>query len=135
MFPANSKILIVDDSSFARGVLRSGLKDLSFTNVFEADSTDAAQMVMSAEEHKTTLFQLLIADMQMPGKSGLDLIRWVREQESYKNLPIIVLTASQNREVIIEVGKLKVSHYMMKPFDNQLLKNRMESAWAKSLLS
>ncbi|NJL23939.1 MAG: response regulator [Calothrix sp. SM1_5_4] len=131
MFPPDSKILIVDDSSFARTVLKGGLKDLKFWKIIEADNAKVAQRVLEEDEQIQDPVSLLIADIHMPEMSGLELLKWVRSHERLKNLPVIILTSSQEKGEILVAGKLGVSHFMIKPFDVNTLRDRLGSAWER----
>jgi two-component system chemotaxis response regulator CheY len=131
MFPVDSKILIVDDSHFSRTVLKNGLKDLKYWKILEADSAKAAKNLLVGDEQLKQPIHLMICDVHMPEVSGIELLRWVRNQDAIKNLPVIILTTAQEKTSILEAGKLGVSHYMIKPFDGATLKDRMMSAWEK----
>jgi two-component system, chemotaxis family, chemotaxis protein CheY len=131
MFPVDAKILIVDDSNFARTVLKNGLRDLKFWKIVEAESAKQAQYILNEDETKKDPIHLLIADIHMPEMSGLELLKWVRMQEHFKSLPVIILTTVQEKGGILEAGKLGVSHYMIKPFDTDTLRERITSAWEK----
>ena len=131
MFPVDTKILIVDDSSFARTVLKTGLRDLKFWKILEADSAKSAINILLEPEQKKDPVHLLIADVHMPEMNGLELLRWVRVQDRFRAMPVIILTTVQEKGGILEAGKLGVSHYMIKPFDSDTLRDRMTSTWEK----
>lgn len=131
MFPADAKIMIVDDSSFARGSLKSGLKELKYWKILEAGDARSAQSILLEGEQQTDPVQLLFTDLHMPDLGGLALLKWVRGQEKLKDMPVIVLTSSQEKSEILEAGKLGVSHYMIKPFDIATLKNKLTTTWVK----
>lgn len=131
MFPVQSKIMIIDDSKFARTTVRESLKKLHFTNVVEAVDARTAQQLLAEEAQVRDPVILMICDLHMPEVNGIELIRWVRTQERFKSLPVIVLTSVQEKGSILEAGKLGVSHYMIKPFDVATLKERMQSTWEK----
>lgn len=131
MFPVDAKILVIDDSNFSRSMLMNALKSMKYWKLIEANGPRQAKDLMSEDEQATDPIHLVICDQQMPEVSGLDFIKWMRAQERYKNLPIIMLTSSQEREVIIEAGKLGISSYMIKPFDNATLKSRLTAVWEK----
>ncbi len=131
MFPVDSKILIIDDSNFSRTVLKGALRDLRFWKIMEATSGAAAKAMLLEDEQAKQPVHLIICDIHMPEMSGLDLLRWIRTQEHSKNLPVIILTTAHEKEMIVEAGKLGISHYMIKPFDVSTLKDRMVSAWQR----
>ena len=131
MFPADAKILIVDDSSFSRNIVKNGLKELSYWRVYEAESAATAQVAIEREEKTGEPVQLMIADIHMPEMTGIELLKWVREREASKTLPVIIITSSQEKAEVVHAAKLGVSHFMIKPFDVAMLKDRLVSAWSK----
>lgn len=131
MYPVDAKILIVDDSQYSRHALRDCLISLKFWKILEASDARQAQDLLSEDEQQKDPVHLMISDLHMPEMSGLELLRWVRTQEKYQGLPVIILTTAQEKNGILEAGKLGVSHYMIKPFDVATLKDRMVSTWDK----
>ena len=131
MFPSGSKILLVDDSSFARTLIKNSLKELKFSKIIEADSAKAAKGVLTEAEQLQDPVHLMILDLHMPSMSGADLVRWVRGRYVLKALPIIIVTSSQEKKEVLEVGKLGVSHYMLKPTDTATIRDRLVSTWEK----
>ena len=131
MFPLDSKIMIVDDSSFARGALKTGLKELKYWKILEASDAKSAITIMNEYEHQADPIHLLITDFHMLDMTGLDLLKWVRNHEKMRTMPVIVVTSSQEKTVILEAGKLGVTNYMIKPFDQNTLKDKLSSAWTK----
>lgn len=131
MFPADAKILVVDDSSFSRNIVKNGLKELSFWRVYEAESAATAQAAIEREEKSDTPIQLMIADIHMPEMTGIELLKWVRGRDVSKGLPVIIITSSQEKSEVVHAAKLGVSHFMIKPFDVNILKDRLNSAWSK----
>lgn len=131
MFPVDSKILIVDDSNFSRMVVKKGLKELKYWKMLEADSAKQAKELLLQDEQQKQPVHLMICDVHMPEVNGIELLRWVRNQDKIKDLPVIILTSAQEKTAILEAGKLGVSHYMIKPFEPTTLRDRMNSAWEK----
>ncbi len=131
MFPVDSKILIVDDSSFARTMLKNSLVELKYWKLLEAQEARTAQKILLDEEQVKNPVHLVIVDIHMPEMSGLQLLKWLRERQTFKNLPVVILTSSQDKTEILEAGKLGVSHYMIKPFDMATLKEKLNSTWQK----
>jgi two-component system, chemotaxis family, chemotaxis protein CheY len=131
VFPLDSKILVVEDSSFSRTVTRNGLKELGFTRIMEAADAKIAKTLFLESEQIADPFHLLVADIHMPEVSGLELVRWLREHKSLSEIPIIILTSSQDKKEVLEAGMLGVGTYMIKPFEVSLLKERLESTWQR----
>ncbi|CEA01905.1 MAG: chemotaxis response regulator CheY [Pseudomonas sp.] len=120
------KILIVDDFSTMRRIIKNLLRDLGFTNTAEADDgTTALPMLQSGS------FDFLVTDWNMPGMSGIDLLRAVRADERLKHLPVLMVTAEAKRDQIIEAAQAGVNGYVVKPFTAQALKEKIEKVFER----
>lgn len=122
----NMKILIVDDFSTMRRIIKNLLRDLGFTNTAEADDgTTALPMLHSGN------FDFLVTDWNMPGMTGIDLLRAVRADERLKHLPVLMVTAEAKRDQIIEAAQAGVNGYVVKPFTAQVLKEKIEKIFER----
>ena len=124
------RILIVDDEAPARHRLHELLDDCStalpLTVVAEAVNGREALDILGS-----TSADLLLVDIHMPEVNGLMLLKWIREQEEYKTMPVIIITSSQEKSEILEAGKLGASHYVVKPFNMNTLREKLASTWQK----
>ncbi len=122
----NIKILIVDDFSTMRRIIKNLLRDLGFTNTAEADDgLTALPMLQSGS------FELLVTDWNMPGMQGIDLLKAVRADPKLATLPVLMVTAEQKKEQIIEAAKAGVNGYIVKPFTAQTLKEKLEKIFER----
>ena len=115
------KFLVVDDFSTMRRIVKNLLHDLGYPNVTEADDGKTALLMLQAGG-----FDFLISDWNMPGMSGLDLIKAVRSDAKLSKLPVLMLTAEANREQIIEAAQAGVNGYVIKPFTAETLKEKLD---------
>ncbi len=115
------KFLVVDDFSTMRRIVKNLLHDLGYPNVTEADDGKTARPMLQAGG-----FDFLISDWNMPGMSGLDLIKAVRSDEKLKKMPVLMLTAEAKREQIIEAAQAGVNGYVIKPFTAETLKEKLD---------
>jgi len=115
------KFLVVDDFSTMRRIIKNLLHDLGYPNVTEADDGKTALPMLQAGS-----FDFLISDWNMPGMSGLDLIKAVRSDEKLKKIPVLMLTAEAKREQIIEAAQAGVNGYVIKPFTAETLKEKLD---------
>ncbi|MFA5530292.1 MAG: chemotaxis response regulator CheY [Thiohalomonadaceae bacterium] len=122
----NIKILIVDDFSTMRRIIKNLLRDLGYNNTSEADDGLTALPML-----QTGNFDLLITDWNMPGMQGIDLLRTVRADPRLATLPVMMVTAEQKREQIIEAAKAGVNGYIVKPFTAQTLKDKLEKIFER----
>jgi two-component system chemotaxis response regulator CheY len=122
----NMKILIVDDFSTMRRIIKNLLRDLGFTNTQEADDGSSALPLLRASD-----FDFLITDWNMPGMTGIELLKAVRADEKLRNLPVLMVTAEAKREQIIEAAQAGVNGYVVKPFTAQALKEKIEKIFER----
>jgi len=117
----NMKILIVDDFSTMRRIIKNLLRDLGFSNTHEADDGMTALPMLKSGD-----FQFLVTDWNMPGMTGIDLLRAVRADGKLATLPVLMVTAEAKRDQIIEAAQAGVNGYVVKPFTAQALKEKIE---------
>jgi two-component system, chemotaxis family, chemotaxis protein CheY len=109
-------ILVVDDFSTMRRIIRNILKQMGFSNILEAEDGKAALDVLKKEK-----IGLVISDWNMPQMTGLDLLKAVRASEEWKDLHFLMVTAEGQKDNVIEAVKYKVSNYIVKPFTPETL--------------
>lgn len=117
----NMKILIVDDFSTMRRIIKNLLRDLGFNNTQEADDGITALPMLQNGD-----FDFLISDWNMPQMKGIDLLKNVRSDDRLKHLPVLLVTAEAKREQIIEAANAGVNGYVVKPFTAEILKEKIE---------
>lgn len=122
----NMKILIVDDFSTMRRIVKNLLRDLGFNNTQEADDGLTALPLL-----KKGNFDFLVTDWNMPGMTGIDLLKEVRADDSLKTLPVLMVTAEAKREQIIEAAQAGVNGYVVKPFTAAVLKEKIEKIFER----
>ncbi|HET8806961.1 MAG TPA: chemotaxis response regulator CheY [Methylophaga sp.] len=122
----NMKILIVDDFSTMRRIIKNLLRDLGFNNTVEADDGLTALPVLQAGG-----IDFLITDWNMPGMQGIDLLKTVRADEKLASLPVLMVTAETKREQIIEAAQAGVNGYIVKPFTAATLKDKIEKIFER----
>lgn len=122
----NMKILIVDDFSTMRRIIKNLLRDLGFTNTQEADDGQTALPLL-----KNGDFDFLVTDWNMPGMTGIELLRQVRADERLSALPVLMVTAEAKREQIVEAAQCGVNGYVVKPFTAAALKEKIEKIFER----
>lgn len=115
------KILIVDDFSTMRRIVKNLLTDLGFSNFAEADDGAAAMLQLHAGS-----FDFVVTDWNMPGMTGIDLLRAIRAEPRFAKLPVLMVTAESKREQIVEAAQAGVNGYIIKPFNAQTLNEKIE---------
>jgi two-component system chemotaxis response regulator CheY len=120
-YDKNMKVLVVDDFSTMRRIVKNILRQLGFNNIVEADDGTTAVSILEREK-----VDLIISDWNMPNMTGIELLRHVRSTEELKDLPFLMVTAEAQQENIIEAVKAKVSNYIVKPFTADTLNEKIE---------
>ena len=120
------KILIVDDFSTMRRIIKNLLRDLGFNNTVEADDGNTALPILQAGG-----IDFLVTDWNMPGMPGIDLLRTVRADPKLANLPVLLVTAEAKREQIVEAAQAGVNGYVVKPFTAETLKEKIEKIFER----
>ena len=112
----NMRVLIVDDFSTMRRIIKNILRQLGFNNIIEADDGTAAWEILSKDQ-----IDFIISEWNMPQMTGIELLRKVRASEEFGDLPFLMVTAEAQQENIIEAVQAKVSNYIVKPFTAETL--------------
>lgn len=120
------KILIVDDFSTMRRIIKNLLRDLGYTNCQEADDGNTALPMLQGGN-----FDFLVTDWNMPGMQGIDLLKAVRADEKLKSMPVLMVTAEAKREQIVEAAQAGVNGYIVKPFTAQTLKEKLDKIFER----
>ena len=118
----NMKILVVDDFSTMRRIVRNLLKELGFSNVHEAEDGVEALNKLRSENN----FEFVVSDWNMPNMTGIELLRAVRADPALKHLPLLMVTAEAKRENIIEAAQAGASGYVVKPFTAATLDEKLK---------
>lgn len=120
------KILVVDDFSTMRRIIKNLLRDLGFNNTEEADDGNTALPLL-----KSGKFDFLVTDWNMPGMQGIDLLKEVRKDPELASLPVMMVTAESKKDQIVEAAQAGVNGYIVKPFTAQTLKEKIEKIFER----
>ena len=121
-------ILVVDDFSTMRRIVKKLLKDLGFTNIQEADDGKTALPML-----KTGNFDFLITDWNMPGMPGIELLKALRADEALKGLPVLMVTAEAKREQIVQAAQAGINGYVVKPFTASTLEEKISNIFNRAV--
>ena len=123
------KILVVDDFSTMRRIIKNLLKDLGFSNIQEADDGSTALPMLQQGD-----FDFVVTDWNMPGMQGIDLLRAIRADDKLKHLPVLMVTAEAKKEQIVAAAQAGVNGYVVKPFTAATLKEKLDKIFELSLI-
>lgn len=120
--PDKVRILVVDDFSTMRRVIRRILRDMGLENVVEADNGKKAWELLCQGQ-----FDIVICDWNMPRMSGLDLLEKVRSAEELAEIPFMMVTAEGKKNFILEATQKGVTGYITKPFSAEQLAGKLKT--------
>lgn len=121
-------VLVVDDATFIRDLVKKGLRDhLPGIQIEEAVNGRKAQQLLGRNP-----IDLILCDWEMPEMSGLELLQWCREQESLKGVPFIMVTSRGDKENVVQAIQAGVSDFIGKPFSNEQLITKVKKALQRS---
>lgn len=120
------RVLVVDDFSTMRRIIKNILRQLGFTNIIEADDGTTAWETLNKDK-----IDFVISDWNMPKMPGIELLRKVRGSEEFADMPFLMVTAEAQQENIIEAVQAKVSNYIVKPFTAETLGQKIDKIFDK----
>ncbi|NQZ26803.1 MAG: chemotaxis protein CheY [Colwellia sp.] len=122
----NMKVLVVDDFSTMRRIVKNLLRDLGFTNISEADDGSTALPMLQGGD-----FDFVVTDWNMPGMQGIDLLKAIRADASLSHIPVLLITAEAKKEQIVMAAQAGVNGYIVKPFTAATLKTKLDKIFAR----
>ena len=120
------RILVVDDFATMRRIIKNLLGELGFDNLDEADDGKTALPIMQTGE-----VDFLVTDWNMPGMTGLDLVKAVRADPKLRHTPILMVTAEAKKSQIVEAAQAGINGYVVKPFTAGTLNDKIERIFAR----
>jgi two-component system chemotaxis response regulator CheY len=127
MMLKNIRILIVDDFSTMRRLIKKILTDLGADDVIEAENGSNAWDILSREK-----INLVICDWNMPNMSGMELLEKVRADETLADIPFIMVTAEGKKDNVTAATKKGVTGYVTKPFNAESLRSKIKTMFANA---
>ena len=123
--PKDRTILVVDDLSTVRRIVRKFLSGFGYMNIVEAENgQEALEKVLQGN------IDLVICDWFMPRLTGIDLLKTLRADEKLKSLPFLMITANVKREDVVAAVEAGVSDFVTKPFNESALRGKVEKLLA-----
>jgi two-component system chemotaxis response regulator CheY len=126
MSDSKMKILVVDDFSTMRRIVKNLLRQLGFEQIDEAEDGEQAYSKL-----QNGGYGFMISDWNMPNMDGLELLKKVRSNPELKELPILMVTAEAEKEKVITAIQAGVNNYVVKPFTGEILKEKMDKIFEK----
>jgi two-component system, chemotaxis family, chemotaxis protein CheY len=121
------RVLIVDDMPAMRTILRDMLEQLGARAIIEAEDADTAweMLQQNTRADDAEPFGLVISDWNMPGMTGMDLLRSLRSYTPTRAVPFLMITGEGDLDHLSEAWSMGVADYVVKPFDLAQLKEKL----------
>ncbi len=117
----NMQILIVDDMSTMRRIIKNALRQLGFSKLEEAEDGQ-----VGLDKVKEGGIDLVISDWNMPNLDGLGMLKSIREDAAFRELPVLMVTAQASQKCVLEAIRAGATNYIVKPFTADALKEKIE---------
>ena len=124
MLDLKMRILVVDDFSTMRRILKNILKQIGYTDIDEAEDGNGALAKLRQDK-----YDLVVSDWNMPNMSGLDLLKAIRADSALNGIPVLMVTAEAKKENVVEAIKAGVNNYIVKPFTAEVLREKIEKVF------
>ena len=131
MFAKHTHILVVDDSLNIRRIIVDNLNRLGFSKITTAEDSNEAIGKLTFFAESPTPIHLILSDLNMPGPSGLELLKQIRGTPRFADIPFILVTTESEKGAVIEAATSGVSGYIVKPFNLEILTKRLKEAYKK----
>ena len=124
-YDPNMRILVVDDFSTMRRIVRNILRQLDLNNVVEADDGTTAWDILNRDK-----IDFIVSDWNMPNMTGIELLRKVRASEQMADIPFVMVTTQTHQKNFNKAVQAKVSNYIVKPFTADTMKQKIDKIFA-----
>lgn len=118
------RVLVVDDSSVMRQIIKNNLKQLGFDSGNLADAEDGQMGLKKAGDGAV---DLIISDWNMPKMTGIEFLKAVRGDSNIKGTPFLMVTSETDKEKILEAVQNGVNQYIVKPFNANQLEEKIKA--------
>ena len=119
-------VLVVDDFSTMRRIVKNLLVEIGFSNIEEADDGNTALPILEKGG-----IDFLVTDWNMPGMAGIDLLKAVRADPKLSSIPVLMVTAESKRDQIMEAAQAGVNGYVVKPFTADTLREKVNKVFER----
>lgn len=118
-------ILIVEDSVSIRIGVKKILSEIGIVNCYEAgDGAEGIKVLNNLKKESITL-NLILCDINMPNMNGIEFIKCVKKDDDFKKLNILMMSAENEKNIIVECVLLGASDYLLKPFNEETFKEKV----------
>jgi two-component system, chemotaxis family, chemotaxis protein CheY len=126
MLNQKTRILIVDDYEPIRVILKKALYELGMMSVDEAREGEEAMEILLKNYQTPNPVGIIFCDLAMPGMDGMALLANVRQHQSFKRLPFVIVSAESEQQSVLTALNAGATDYITKPFSAEVVKNKID---------
>jgi two-component system, chemotaxis family, chemotaxis protein CheY len=130
MLPKETHILLIEDMKGVRLFVKKLLNDLGYLQISEASDGNEACPIVEGSANARPI-GLVISDLNMPGMSGLEFLKWLRVRFKPTELPFIFLTTESDKGKVVQALRLGANGYMLKPASPSSLTAKLDAIWSQ----
>ena len=131
MIPNGTRILVIDDMSMMRSLLKGQLRQMGLTDIFDAENGQKGFDILTQQLAAKKPIDMVLSDWNMPVMTGIELLKRVRAMPEFENLPFVLITAEGEADQVKEAIDSKVSNYIKKPITPALVQEKIAAVWKK----
>ena len=132
MFPVDSKILLVDDSTSLRAMVKNQLLGMGYKKIFEAENGSVALEQVKGSLATGSSFNLILCDWNMPVMNGINFLVEIKADIKLRSIPVLIVTAESDVKQVVQAISAGASDYIVKPFDENILAEKMKAVWKRT---
>lgn len=121
----NKRILVADDSLMMREELISFLNKMNISNIEKAENGKEAVEILKNNVDQENKFNLILLDINMPGFTGIQVLKLLRTIETYKNTHVLMVSTENEKEIVLEAIVSGANDYILKPFNYESFKQKI----------
>jgi two-component system, chemotaxis family, chemotaxis protein CheY len=125
------KVFVADDMASARELMGFHLNILGIVKILEAATGNEAWKIIEDNYKKNNLFDIFLLDINMPGLNGIQLLKKIRELDEYLEVPVIMVSTENEKEVVLDAALIGATDYLIKPFTDEDFSNKITTALGK----
>ena len=131
MFPAETRVLIVDDLKTIRNILSEILKKIGLNQLDQCSDGKQALMMLETALKQNKPYGLIVCDWNMPELTGIELLSKKNENPQLKDTPFLMVTIESEREYVLKAIAMGVDDFVVKPFNEQTIYKKLQNVWSR----
>lgn len=131
MFPAETRVLIVDDLKTIRNILSEILKKIGLSNLDQCGDGKQALIRLKKAAAENTPYGLIICDWNMPELTGIELLNAKNNDPELRDIPFLMVTIESEKDYVLKAIAMGVDDFVVKPFNEPIIVKKLTNVWER----